>query len=136
MCRCYTNWSLSLHQARAYLAVEGLGNLADRLRHLVRLIARLDQPQGGLAAELSCQEDISLASIKRLLSLSLSHIMELHLLASDGIAGGAAHHHGVSHHGYEAVNVSSHVDLDQVAIGQDHVRLRDQRREVTDTVVH
>ena len=47
--------------------------------------------------------------------------MGLNLLAGDGVAGGAAHHHGVSHHSYEAVNVSSHVDLDHVAIGQDYV---------------
>ena len=41
----------------------------------------------------------------------------------------------VCHHGYEAINVSSQVNLDEVTISQDRVRLTEKRRVVADDVV-
>ena len=43
---------------------------------------------------------------------------------------------GVSHHGNESVNVGSQVNLDEVSIGQDTVRLTEERRVVADDVVN
>jgi hypothetical protein len=47
---------------KTYLALEGLGNLGDGVGDLVGLIAWLDQPQSGLAGQVSGQYSISLPS--------------------------------------------------------------------------
>ena len=41
----------------------------------------------------------------------------------------------VCHHGNEAINVSSQVNLDEVTISQDRVWLTEERRVVADDVV-
>ena len=99
-----------------HLAIESLSNLADSLRDLGVLVARFDQPQSSLAGQVGSHQDVSLAS--------------RHWSVSSGSQDKA-----VGHHGDESINVGSQVDLDQVSISQDAVRLAEEGRVVADDVV-
>ena len=56
-----------------YLAIVSLANLADGLRDLRVLVARLDQPQRGLACEVGGHHDVRLAPGDRGLGSGAQH---------------------------------------------------------------
>ena len=105
-----------LHFSSIYLALKSLSDLVDGLGDLCVLHARLAQPQGGLGGQVGGHHHIRLAP-------------------GHGGRGCGAKHPGVRHYRDEAVNVGPEVKLDEVAVGEAGVGLRQERRVVTDHVV-
>ena len=81
------------------------------------LIAGLDEPEGGLGGQMSCHHDVGLP-------------------ASDLLVLAGANDHGVGGNGDKLVNVGSKVNLDHVAVLENHIGVVGQRREVANAVVH
>ena len=100
----------------SHLALVGLSYLGESLSDLGILHARLDQPEGGLAGEVGGHDDVSLPS-------------------RHGGFSASSQDEAVGDHGNESIYVSSEVNLDEVFVSQEGVRLTEQGSVVADHVV-
>jgi len=98
------------------LALEHLGNLTDDLGTLLVGVSWADEAVNALSGEVSSADGISGAT-------------------GGGNLGALTADDGVSNLNDEAVDVNTEVNLDEIALLEDSLVLRDERREVTSAVV-
>ena len=101
----------------SYPALEGPGNPDDVLRHLDVGVAGPEEPERGLAGEVGGHHHVRLAP-------------------GDHVVLAGPNHQAVPHHGYQAVNVSAELYLDQVTLSQAGVGVGQEGGVVAHDVVH